>query len=315
MKIPAIPENEKQRLADLQSLDLLDTDEEEQFDRLTRMAQRVFSVPIALVSLVDEQRQWFKSCIGLDATETTRDISFCGHTILDDSVLVVEDTEQDPRFANNPLVVGEPGIRFYAGCPIKLPTNSKLGTLCILDTQPRTMSEEDISMLKMLTSMVENEMLCLQAANQDELTMVLNRRGFFTDAQQGIDYCRQSGSQAVMIFFDIVNFKAVNDKIGYSKGDCLLKKFADVLQTNFRGTDTIGRIGGDEFAILMRETDIRHAENSLDRFHKAITRENASSNFPVELHFHASLVAFNPVKHIKVGDLLEQCDDELVKYA
>ena len=115
MRAPEIPPNESQRLAALRALGVLDTPPEERFDRLTRIATRAFNVPIALVSLVDGERQWFKSCQGLGSQETSREVSFCGHAILDPAVLVVSDAFNAERFCDNPLVVGDPGIRFYAG--------------------------------------------------------------------------------------------------------------------------------------------------------------------------------------------------------
>ena len=118
MKTPELPADERTRLEILRSLKILDTLPEERFDRLTRLARKLFDVPIALVSLVDVNRQWFKSSAGLDATETPREISFCGHAILGDDILVVSDTQLDERFHDNPLVTGGPAIRFYAGCPL-----------------------------------------------------------------------------------------------------------------------------------------------------------------------------------------------------
>ena len=116
---PPLPPDEAMRLAALRSLNILDTPAEERFDRITRLAQRLFDVPIALVSLVDTNRQWFKSCQGLDASETPRSISFCGHAILEDGPLIIEDATKDQRFADNPLVTGPPDIRFYTGQPLK----------------------------------------------------------------------------------------------------------------------------------------------------------------------------------------------------
>ena len=133
MQSPDFPPDEAFRLRTLTSLSILDTPAEERFDRLTRLAQRLFNVPIALVSLIDSNRQWFKSCQGLDVRETPRDVSFCAHAILGNDLLVVPDAAADARFADNPLVTGEPFIRFYAGCPLKAPNGSLLGTLCVID--------------------------------------------------------------------------------------------------------------------------------------------------------------------------------------
>jgi GAF domain-containing protein len=129
---PALPINEKKRLEALSALQILDTQSEERFDRLTRLAAKMFHVPIALVSLIDESRQWFKSREGLAVTETSREVSFCGHTILQDQAFIVNDTLTDLRFADNPLVTGEPHIRFYAGCPLKAPNGLNIGRFVLL---------------------------------------------------------------------------------------------------------------------------------------------------------------------------------------
>lgn len=158
MQEPTIPSNEALRLAALRSLNILDTPPEERFDRITRLAQRVFDVPIALVSLVDTNRQWFKSCQGLDVSETPRSISFCGHAILHDIPLVIPDASKDPRFADNPLVTSPPNIRFYAGQPLKAGDGSRIGTLCIIDRKPHQLTQSDLESLRDLAVMVEDEL-------------------------------------------------------------------------------------------------------------------------------------------------------------
>ncbi|MBT5532978.1 PAS domain S-box protein, partial [Candidatus Poribacteria bacterium] len=165
MQTPAIPTDEDERLEALLRLRILDTPMEERFDRITRTAGRALGVPIALVSLIDENRQWFKSRHGLDATETGRDISFCGHAILDDGILVTPDALTDPRFSDNPLVTGAPHIRFYAGCPVRDPNGMKLGTLCAIDREPRVFDAEQMAMLRDLAAMVEDELAAVDLAH------------------------------------------------------------------------------------------------------------------------------------------------------
>ncbi|WP_323750550.1 GAF domain-containing protein [Marinobacter sp.] len=157
MKAPDYPANEASRLAALQATQLLDSPPEERFDRVTRLAARLFDVPICLVSLVDKDRQWFKSCYGLDATETGRDISFCGHAILGNDIFLVEDTLADERFADNPLVTGPPNIRFYAGTPLADLEGNRLGTLCLIDTSPRHFPSDDKQALRDLADIIERE--------------------------------------------------------------------------------------------------------------------------------------------------------------
>lgn len=157
MKAPDVPPDEPFRLSALEELALLDTPPEERFDRLTRLAARTLNVPIALVSLIDTDRQWFKSRRGLDARETGRDISFCGHAVLREETLVIENALNDERFFDNPLVTGDPHIRFYAGAPLHDPQGQRVGTLCIIDRKPRSFSEEDKTILRDLADLVERE--------------------------------------------------------------------------------------------------------------------------------------------------------------
>lgn len=166
----------------MHGLNILDTPPEERFDRLTRLAQHLLKVPIAVVSLVDSNRQWFKSCQGLDASETPRGISFCGHAILDDRLFVIPDALLDPRFADNPLVTGAPNIRFYAGQPLKASNGSRLGTLCVIDSKPHQLTQVERDSLRDLAVLVENELYSL---NYQDATRALlsseNRLGAILD--------------------------------------------------------------------------------------------------------------------------------------
>lgn len=157
MITPLLPDNEQLRLQALFATGLLDTTAEERFDRLTRVAQLSFKVEIALITLLDTQRQWFKSKQGLSIQETDRNISFCGHAILTDKLLIIEDTQHDPRFIDNPLVTGEPYIRFYAGAPLHTRNGYRIGTLCIIDRQPRQLTAEDRQLLRDLADAVEEQ--------------------------------------------------------------------------------------------------------------------------------------------------------------
>jgi phosphoribosyl 1,2-cyclic phosphodiesterase/CheY-like chemotaxis protein len=152
------PPDEEDRLAALRGLGLLDTQPDERFDRLTRLAAALFDVPIALVSLVDAERQWFKSVHGVAPRSTEREASFCAHAILGDDILVVSDTLQDTRFAGNPMVTGDSGIRFYAGCPLRLADGSRVGTLCLMDVRPRELDAQARGRLRDLAVLVEREL-------------------------------------------------------------------------------------------------------------------------------------------------------------
>jgi len=152
------PHDEEERIAALRSFEVLDTDPEVAFDDLTRIAALVCGAPIALVSLVDSDRQWFKSRHGLDATETPRELAFCAHAIQQERAMVVSDSHQDIRFADNPLVTGAPHVRFYAGAPLQVGTGSAIGTLCVIDHLPRDLAPEQLEILEALASQVVHQL-------------------------------------------------------------------------------------------------------------------------------------------------------------
>ena len=154
MKPPEIPSNEPQRLAALRRYHVLDTPPEPRFDAITKLAAHILGVPIALISLIDTDRQWFKSRYGLDAPETPRDVSFCGHTLFADSPLIVNDSFKDDRFFDNPLATGEPRVRFYAGIPLRTTDGFVLGTLCAIDNVPRDVTDAQLNSLKLLADQV-----------------------------------------------------------------------------------------------------------------------------------------------------------------
>lgn len=228
----------------------------------------MFGVSTALVSLVDADRQWFKSHVGLDVAETPRDVSFCGHAILSDEIMTVADATKDVRFSENPLVVGSPDIRFYAGCPIVGPGGAKLGTLCIIDQAPRELSTEEAHSLRDLAEMVEFEIASSAMATTDSLTGLGNRRGFEMTATGVIQFNRRQSIDSSLLYFDLDQFKSINDRFGHAEGDKALREFAEILRSVFRLSDVIARLGGDEFAVLLSgtsETDaaVQRLEDSL----------------------------------------------------
>ncbi|GHA90912.1 GAF domain-containing protein [Cognatilysobacter bugurensis] len=158
MLAPALPDNETARLEALRNLGLLDTQNEERYSRYTRIAKMLIDVPIATISLIDANRQWFKGACGLDVAETPRRVSFCGHAILEQGVFYIPDTHADPRFADNPLVTSAPHIRFYAGCPIYVPGNLAVGTLCVIDRRPRQLDAEQLLRLRDLADCLQREL-------------------------------------------------------------------------------------------------------------------------------------------------------------
>ncbi len=175
MKLPDMPPNENTRIQALIDLNILDTIAEERFDRLTRLAKQLFGVEIALVSLIDSNRQWFKSKQGLSVCETGRDISFCGHAILEQNIFHIPNALEDARFADNPLVTDAPNIRFYAGAPLRPDGKNNIGTLCIIDSHPRTLSIAELRSLRDLADCVEQEIKQFQQNQQHNALLALTK--------------------------------------------------------------------------------------------------------------------------------------------
>ena len=304
MKKPDIPPDEQARLETLRSLKILDTLPEERFDRLTRLAKRMFGMPIALVGLVDENREWFKSCIGLgDASEASRDVTFCAHAILGSEAFIIPDTLEDPRFADHPAILNDPYIRFYAGCPLTV-NGYRLGTLCISDMTPRSFGKEDIEALQDLASMVERELAAAQLATLDELTNISNRRGFMVLAQYSLNFCVRQKIPAVLVFLDLDKFKAINDKFGHAEGDTALIAFAAQMKSAFRDSDIFARLGGDEFVALLTSTSKQQAEYIIERFSHSLKKYNQEANRGYDVSFSYGIVEFNPEKHCAIEGLL-----------
>ncbi len=292
----------------LHSLRILDTPSEERFERITRMAKRLFDVEICLISLVDAHRQWFKSKQGLDVCETSRHISFCGHAINDEAVMVVDDARQDPRFSDNPLVLDPPFIRFYAGCPIHGPKGYRIGTLCLIDKEPRRFSPEDRATLKDLAAMVEDELHLASQTTVDDLTQIANRRGFNLVAKHMLQLCRRTGTDAELLFFDLDGFKALNDTHGHGVGDEMLQHFAKLLIKCFRTADVIARLGGDEFVVLMAAS-MESSRTAIARLDKLTADENCEIRR--KLAWSVGTVGFDQKRHDSIKCMLKDADSRM----
>lgn len=303
-----LPADDTARVATLRSLNILDTPPEERFDRLTRLAKRLFGVPIALVSLVDANRQWFKSCEGLNVKETPRDVSFCGHAILRDDILMIPDAMLDERFHDNPLVTEEPHIRFYAGCPLRVANGSKLGTLCLLDVKARELDDEERELLRDLARMAEQELAAVQMATMDELTQLSNRRGFEALAQHALNVCKRMDKPASLLFFDLNKFKQINDAFGHAEGDRALVTFAEVLREVLRESDVIGRLGGDEFVAFLTQADGIETVGILARLRSVLAKRNATSKRGYEIAYSVGQIQYDPAAHASITELLAQAD-------
>ncbi len=313
MESPPEPTGEAERIRALHELGLLDTEPEDRFDRLTRLARRLFDVPMALVTLVDSDRQWFKSADGLAQRELPRDTSFCGHAILGDEVMCIPDTRADPRFADNPLVTGAPYIRFYAGCPVRSTSGHNLGTLCLIDNRPRDLDAGQRRDLRDLAALVERELQLRELAQTDELTGLANRRGFLMMADRSLRIGERAGLDAALVVIDLDGFKQINDTYGHAEGDKVLRAFADRLTASVRASDVCGRLGGDEFAILLTGTPSEDPE----RFAQRLCGETPAAGAPRPdggpVCFSHGVVRYDPGRHTTVADLFADADERMYR--
>ena len=307
MQEARLPENEASRVATLRSLGILDTPREDRFDQYTRITARIFDMPIALINLVDRNRQWFKSAEGIDSDETPRNISFCGHAILGDSVFEVRNARRDPRFRDNPLVLEPPHVRFYAGAPLEAPDGHKLGTLCIIDSVPRQLSDDEKTMLKNLADMVVGEMMRdadAEADRADRATQTITGAEFFDSipAERGLS----------VLLFDIDDVLASHDdeNSGLSPGAI----FAKLLRVHFPTAPSIAHIGDYHFCVLL---------NADKDFDEVLAISRLCSNAKDLLCFadgHDSLTPFvgriqyNSNKYVSVDDMRRDADGMFLRH-
>lgn len=267
--------NEAARLQALQDYDVLDNRREQAFDDIAMLASAVCHAPMAFVTLIDADRQILKAREGLnpDAEETSRDVSFCAHAIRrPDEVMEVPDATLDPRFATNPQVTGPPGIRFYAGAPMVTAHGVALGTICVVDTQPRTLSDGERRALKSLARQAVAQLELRRAVANletegltDGLTQVGNRRAFDRRLREHWGRHAHDHAPLALLMVDLDHFKRINDDFGHPTGDAVLQQTAQLLQRGVRQSDVVARFGGEEFAIILPHADLPAALGVADK--------------------------------------------------
>lgn len=262
--------DDEARLAALGRLDILDTPPEEPFEKIVTLVRTVLSVPIATVTLVDRNRQWFKARRGLGVGETPRSASFCTHTIRRSEPLIVEDAWLDARFADNPLVLGAPHIRSYAGVPLRTAEGYNVGSLCAMGVEPRQFSAADIAILSNFANVVSEQLELRLIASTDFLTGAQTRRGF--EEQVSREFARHAryGRASTIVAFDIDHFKRINDGHGHPAGDEVLRQVGRLALSALRPVDFLGRTGGEEFAALLPETGAADAFVTAERLRNLI---------------------------------------------
>jgi len=310
MIYPPVPLDEVERLAALYEIGVLDTPTDAGIDSLTRYVAKLWDVPMAAVSLIDERRQWFKSSVGLKVKETPRSMSFCAHMLIHPGEpLIVEDAQRDIRFADNPLVTGDPKIRFYAGAALRDDKHHVLGALCVFDRKQRVPSPAQIYALKELATAVSGALVLHRAVHQlehlvatDPLTGVLNRKGLDSYL------ARLANHPLCVMLFDLDGFKAINDGFGHAVGDKALQEVACRMRTVVRHTDALARLGGDEFAIVLPSAS--SCDEGLlvaDRVHRLLAEPFMTGSTPIALATSVG-IACRPLHATDTSDLFRMAD-------
>lgn len=262
--------DEDARLAALRRYEVLDTGEEEPFRRVVELVRTVLGVPIAAVSLIDADRQWLKAVSGPLPRELPRDVAFCNETIKHERPTAVLDARTDGRFADNPLVTGQPHVRSYLGVPLTTPDGYNVGALCAIDNETRPFDARDAGILKSLAEIVVEQLELRQIARQDVMTGALTRRGFQSELEREFLRASRYDRPSALVVFDVDHFKRVNDTHGHAAGDAALVAIANACMANMRKSDVFGRIGGEEFGLLLPETSAGEAYEAAERIRRTI---------------------------------------------
>ena len=316
-----LPANEDERVAALLALRLMETQRTEEFDIFPGLASALCSTPIAAISLVDRDRQWFKASVGLEASETSRDVSFCAHAILQpDEILYVPDATQDERFVDNPLVTGDFHLRFYAGMPIMGPTGHAVGVICVIDRTPRQIEPAILEQLRRMAVGVGSAMRLHASVQElrslvvtDPLTGLANRMGLSERLHAASVHTKPgSPGNLGLLLLNLDGFKSINDRFGHAGGDAVLREVGLRLRRVARAGDTVARFSGDEFALLAEDVpDVFHLNVLAGHIHAALAEPFSIQRQAVPLR--ASIgIAISPAASCVPETLI--CDADYVLF-
>ena len=297
--------DETRQLQVLHALKILDTQPEERFARIVRMAKHLFGVPHASLNLLDGGRPSTARSSVFDKLEDRAPARGAAEA-RERSVRLIVDTLEEPALAREGLVVDGLEVRFYAGCPIYAPDGRRMGTLRLLDTMPRILSAEDLYMLGELGQLVEEGLSSLSMATCDDLTKLANRRGFERIAAHILPMAKRLGMPLALVQIDLDDLKQINDTRGHEAGDRSLAVFARHLLKNFRGSDVVARLGGDEFCVLMSGATEMDVQQSLQRLKAHLQGADGEA-----IRFSAGVAVFDRRRHGAVHDLLREADERM----
>jgi len=298
------------RLAKFEEFDILDTPNQESLDRVARLICQIFGVATGIVWIADARRQWCRAAHGLAGSDANLSETFCRHTMQGDAALVVPDAAADPRFAGTPAVTGAPGVRFYAGVPLRTRDGHTVGTLCAMDTKPRAFGPKDVAILEDLTRVLMRDLELSKQVAVDEVTGALSRAAFMAEGRRHTALAARAGEPVALIAFDLDQYRAINDTQGHPTGDRVLAATGRVCRAHLRGSDVLGRLGGGTFAIVLPKTDLDGGVLVAGRLRDAIAALSAEFGFPLSASFG---VASRGGKSDQLDDMLERA--EQAKYA
>ncbi|RIJ13848.1 sensor domain-containing diguanylate cyclase [Henriciella mobilis] len=262
---------EAHRLEAVAALDILDTSPEKPFDRIARLVKAALDVDTALISFIDAHRQWHKANVGMDDQQIPLQETLCRHVVKYGGPLIVQDARQDPRFAKSRLVTAEHGLRFYAGIPLKTRDGFVVGTLCAIDREPRQFPARDLDLLQDFADLVVDQLELRERAMTDELTGALSRRALYDEGGRLAALTSRHRHNLTAIAFDLDHFKSINDNYGHAAGDEVLRRVAKTVKLLVRKSDIFARVGGEEFTILLPETDRQGAAEAAEKLRKDIS--------------------------------------------
>ncbi|MEM6665914.1 MAG: EAL domain-containing protein [Pseudomonadota bacterium] len=306
---PSDTGDEAARLAALYRYQILDTAEEEAFDRVPRIVRSALNAPMAAIAFIDDDRRWFKAVAGGKRGELPRSHSFCNHTIQRPEPTVVGDTHNDERFQENPLVVDAPHIRAYLGVPLETPEGYRIGSVCCVDKKPRAFNDEEISLVKDLSSIVVEQLELRKLALFDPLTAVRSRRGFRSEAELQLALAAVDGATSSILMLDVDHFKRINDRFGHTVGDEVLTGVCERMSGVLDERHILGRMGGEEFAIALPRTHLADALEIAEDI-RAIVSMDAFQTSGGAIPVHVSIGAASTVAKSDDLDLLLRHSDE-----
>lgn len=307
----AAAQSDAARLAAVDRYDILDTRPEQAFDRISRLIRLTLEVDIGLVSLMDAHRQWYKSIVGLDGAEAPLDLTFCRHMLADGLPLMVPDATLDSRFRDNPFVVGDPNVRAYAGVPLRTADGFTIGSICAIGSTAKDFTQREQTILLELAGLAMDELELRQTAAQDSLTQAGTRRAFKEEAQRFVALAKRHLGALSCISFDLDHFKTINDTYGHAAGDQVLVSVAHTTAAHVRQTDLFGRLGGEEFAILLPHTDQARAVEVAEKLRLLFRGLSfPGSHPPLSISASFGVATLDPA-HDDVDALLQKADEAL----